>query len=278
MKTRALAFLLAAAPGPAAAAPVVVVAPETGAAPYQEALQGVCDALGACPPVLPASSARLSIPADTRVVIALGGRAARRSYPARAALVTALVPGFEARTAPEDGSVTRVPLEYSPAEFARRLKELKPGAKRIVLLWSADASGRYAAAVREAAAGAGFEAVEARAEEADEIPSLLRALPDADAVWLAPDPELVTPVTFDAVREYAQSRGAAFFSPAPGLCGRGALPGLAPSFREAGLRAGAAARALLDGGRPEAEAYPGGAAADVKGLVVSSRTTVQQPR
>lgn len=273
-----LAVLLAPAARPARAGEIVVVAPDAPMAPYQEALQGVCDALGACPPVLKASGGPAALPADARVVIALGGRAARLRYPAREILITALTPGFEARARSDAGPVVRVSLTYAPGDFARRLKRLKPDARRAVLLWSRPASGRFARAVRAAAAPLGLIAIPVQVEDPEDMPALLRALPGADAVWLAPDPDLVTPTLFDAAREYARSRGIAFFAPAPGLAAQGADPGLAPSFRDAGLRAGAAARDALAGAPAASEAYPDESPEGQQAMIVSSKTRVDPER
>lgn len=277
MRKRALAFILAATPGASRAAEIVVVAPPAAGAPYQEALRGVCDALGACPPVLEASDDRLELPQDVRVVIALGGRAARRRYPARAALVTALAPGYDARPLASEGAVVRVRLAYSPREFVRRLKAAKPGAVRLALLWATPVSGRYAASVVQEGAREGMTVESVEVPEPDELPALLRSIPAGDAVWLAPDPELITPTAFDTVREYARSLGAVFFSPAPGLAARGADPALAPAFREAGLRAAEEARELLAGRRPDADSYPGGEPAAAPVLLVSTRAHAAQP-
>ncbi|MFI5345288.1 MAG: hypothetical protein ACHQ51_02830 [Elusimicrobiota bacterium] len=268
------AVIVALCAGAARAGEIVVVAPESPMAPYQEALQGVCDALGACPPVLNASG-NFSLPKDARVVIALGGRAARLRYPPRAIVVTALTPGYDARPGP-GGAVVHVRLTFSPAAFTRKLAALRPGVRRAVLLWAEPSSGRYASAARAAAAAAGWEALPVQVPDARDLPSLLRSLPAADAVWLAPDPGLVTPSTFDAAREYARSLGAAFFAPAPGLADRGADPGLAPAFRAAGLRAGEIARAALAGPPEDDEAYPDDGPAELKFLLVSTRTV--QPR
>lgn len=250
----ALAAALLLAPAAARAADIVVVAPEEPSGPYAEALRGICDALASCPPVLTPTAA---LPAEARVVIALGRRAARRTVPARAVLVTALTPGFEARRAPGSGPVVRVGLTLSPDDFAGRLRALRPGTRRIALLWTAPASGRFAAAVRDAARPLGIEAFPVETSDPpDELPPLLRAMAEVDAVWLAPDPELVTQAVFDEVAESARARGAAFYSPAPGLTGRGADPALAPSFRAVGERAGAAAHDALAGRPAQDTVYP----------------------
>jgi len=259
----------------ARAGEIVVVTPEAPMPPYQEALQGICDALGACPLVLLANR-KLEIPSDARVVIAVGGRAARLRYPARIALITALAPGYDARSG---GTVVHVRLTYSPEEFARRLRKLLPDARRAVLLWSEPLSGAFAREVRAAAAPLGLEALPVELADADELPVALRGLPAADAIWLSPDPGLVTATTFDAVREYARTRGAVFYAPAPGLAARGADAGLAPSFREAGFRAGAAAREVLSAKGSPREEYPDEPVEEPKSLpLVSTRTLVQTPR
>lgn len=254
----------------AGAADVVVVAPESPSGPYREALQGVCDALGACPPVLTAGD---DVPADVRVVIALGGRAARQRYPARTALVTALTPGYEARPRPASGPVARVRMTFSPDYFVRRLQLLKPDGKSAALLWSEPASGRFSEAVREAGKRLGLSVTTVEVAEPDEVPKLLRGLARVDSLWLAPDSALVTPMVFDAACEYARSAKVSFFAPAPALAERCGLSGLAPDFRSAGLRAAEAARAALAGQDLEAEAYPAPAGPDAQNDVLASTRT-----
>jgi hypothetical protein len=247
----AAAFLLAAAG--ARAADVVVVAPEAPSGPYAEALMGVCDALGSCPPVLTPSAV---LPPEVRVVIALGGRAARRRMSSQVVLVTALTPGYEARPALSAGPVVHVRLTPSPAELTARLQRLSPKTRRIALFWNDPESGRFAAAVRDAAKALGIDAFLVEVSDPADLPPVLRGLTDMDAIWLAPDAGLVTPAVFDEVAETARARGIAFFSPAPGLTSGGANAGLAPSFRAAGLRAGAAARDALTARPATDTAYP----------------------
>jgi hypothetical protein len=111
--------------------------------------------------------------------------------------------------------------------------------------------------------------------EPEELPALLRSLPPSDALWLAPDPALVTPTTFAAACEYARSRGVPYFAPAPGLTERGATPGLAPDFLAAGLRAAAAARVALAGGGVLEEAFPAAESSQpLAAMIVSTKTPV----
>ncbi len=144
MRSRLLAAALCVLAGVSRAGEVVVVMPEEPSSPYMDALQGVCDALGACPTVLTAGE-DVDIPAEARVVIALGGRAARLSYPPRAVLVTALSPGYEARPRRGAGPVVRVRMTLDPNTFMRRLLALRPDGKstRSACIWSEPASGRF---------------------------------------------------------------------------------------------------------------------------------------
>ena len=160
----------------ARAGQIVVVSPASPAAPYKEALQGVCDALGSCPTVVTADD-DMEIPTDARIVITLGGQAARQSFPARVVLVTALSPGYEARERPGSGAVVRVRMTLAPDEFVRRLLSLKPEAKSAALLWSEPSSGRFASNVRAAAAPLGIEVRPVKVLDPDALPALLRGLP-----------------------------------------------------------------------------------------------------
>jgi hypothetical protein len=266
-----LAALLVAAAAASRAGEIVVVAPNSPSSPYAEALKGICESLGACPTVLTAAD-DLEIPPEARVVIALGGRAARLDYPPRTVLVTALSPGYEARSRPDSGPVVRVRLTFAPDVFVRRLMALKPGGKTLELLWSEPASGRFAEAVRAAGASAGLTVNPVRVADPAAIPALLRGLPPADALWLAPDSALVTPMIFDAACEYARSAGVSFYAPVPALAARGGTAGLAPDFRSAGLRAGAAAREALTGAQIAKEAYPTTASEPLADIVASTKT------
>jgi hypothetical protein len=272
MRRLLLAAALSAAAGASRAGKIVVVAPASPTSPYSEAIRGVCDALGSCPTILTADE-DLEIPADARVVIALGGRAARLSYPARTVLVTALSPAYEARVRPGSGPVVRVRLTLAPDAFVKRLLALKPESKRMELLWTDPASGLFAEAVRAAAVPLGLTVTPVKVAAPDAVPGLLRGLSRADSLSLAPDAALVTPTTFDAVCEYARSAGLSFFAPAPALAARCGLSGLAPDFRSAGLRAGAAAREALAGAPLPENAYPSAPGGDPASDITASTRT-----
>jgi len=110
-----------------------------------------------------------------------------------------------------------------------------------------------------AARAAGVDIIDAPIGGAEDLPASLRgAAAEADAVWLAPDPDLVVPETFRAVREFARARGIPFFAPTPGLAPGGVRGDLAASFRDCGRAAGRAAAELASGRAPSAAVYPVG--------------------
>jgi hypothetical protein len=258
----------------AAAGDVVVVAPPSPSAPYAEALAGICEALGYCPPVV-TNTGVPPMTAEVRSVIALGGKAARLAFPSGIRLVTLLTPGYSVR---RKGSVSRVKLTYSPADFVKRLAALKPGVRSISLLWSDRESESYALAVGREALSQGIIAHAVHCADASDLPSLLRSLPPRDAVWISPDPSLVTPLAFDAAREYARNLSTIFFAPAPGLASRGAQAGLAPSFLAAGRRAAQAAKQAPSDAPVDEDVYPDEAADfSASALAVSSKTSSETP-
>lgn len=252
MRAPFLAALLAAS-GPAFAGEIVVVMPQSRTAPHEEALLGVCEALGSCPETRPAGAA---LPPDARVVVAVGGEAARQRYPAELTLVTALCPGLEARSSGAEGPVVRVRMMPSPADFTAALKAHRPEVKRLTLLWSVRGRRRYVRELQAVLGAAGVSAEPRRVDSPDDLPALLRGLSRPDAVWVAPDPDLVTPVSYALLKEYAKAEQVIFLAPAAGLAADGADGGLAPSFRAVGLRAGRAARDALAGREIPEEAYP----------------------
>lgn len=238
---------------PAAAGEIVVVMPPTRTAPHEEALQGVCEALGSCPVTRPAGAA---LPEDARIVVAIGGDAARQSYPPDVTLITALCPGLEARSSGWEGPVVRVRMTPSPADFTAALRARRPEVKRVALLWSVRGRRRYVRELQAVLGAAGVTVDAKRVDSPDDLPSLLRGLERPDAVWVAPDPDLVTPVSYALLKEYAKAERVAFLAPAAGLAADGVDAGLAPSFRGVGMRAGRAARDALAGREIPEEAYP----------------------
>lgn len=259
-------------PGLAAGAELVVFMPERPLPPHEEALLGLCETLGRCPETL---SAGAPLPKDARVVVAIGGEAARRRYPSRVTLVTALTPGLGSPAGTGAGSWVRVTMRPSPADFLAALRSHRPVPGRVALLWASRAHARYVGELAALMRGAGLEPDARRLDAPEDLPALLRSIERPDAVWLAPDPELVTPVNYALLKEYAKSGPTRFLAPAPGLAAAGADASVAPSFRSVGARAGQVARDALAGREIPQEAYPDLSALSGPGVSVSTAASAR---
>ena len=91
----------------------------------------------------------------------------------------------------------------------------------------------------------------------DALPGRLRAVgARADGIWLAPDPDAVTPETFHVVLDFAGARKIPFFAPAAGLVSGDARGELTVSFHDCGREAARAAKSLLSGRLETKTVYP----------------------
>jgi putative ABC transport system substrate-binding protein len=103
--------------------------------------------------------------------------------------------------------------------------------------------------------------VEARIEtlsQADDLPDRLRSLAGKiDAIWMPPDPLLVTPAAFAVAKEFARSNNMPLYAPVDSLVDKGATASFVSSFREIGRTAGRVAAQAEAGALGNIEAvYP----------------------
>jgi len=229
----------------ASAAPTGVLSSDSGH--YRQALEGFSEAWGSTVAVVAAGA---PLPADARVFVAFGGRAAAREWPSDAVVVACLAPS--ATTGPND-RVTHVSLLADPSVLITRLRGLFPKLKVLRVIWSSETSRDDTDALVKAAAERGVAVLSERVSPPSRLPASLRELRgEADALWLMPDPALVTAENFAILREYAAARRLPFVAPTEGLAERGATAVIAVTFRDMGRAAAASLRARLDG-RGEAE-------------------------
>jgi len=243
-----LALLLA--PAAARAASTLVVLSEPPSSASREALEGLRAELGEG--IETASADRSLPPGPHGVIIAFGGRAARRAQRAGAPLIVALAPAY---LEGNPSAAVRVALTPSPDRFVGLLAAA--GVKRLLAVRSPAGDAEFVRRIVEAGKQAGVEIDDGVLASPDALPHLLRASGSrADAVWLAPDPAMVTPEAFGVAREYARARGIPFFAPAAGLVKEEIRGELTVSFRDCGREAGRAARELLAGRSVVKVAYP----------------------
>jgi len=255
----ALLLLLLLAPGAARAASMLVVLSEPPSDSYREALEGLRAELGEG--VETASADRPLPPGPHGVIIAFGGRAAQRARRDGAPLVVALAPSFRRRD--ESAATVRVALTPSPELFVSAL--LAAGVKRLLAVRSSSADGEFFRRSEEAGRQQGVVIEDGVLSAQEELPRLLRASgSDSAAIWLAPDPAVVTPEAFETAREFARARGIPFFAPAAGLVKDEIRGELTVTFRDCGREAGRAARELLAGRSIARIVYPAPASTGTK--------------
>lgn len=241
-----LACLLVLAGSRARAQEAIVVVNEPQSAGYREALEGLREEWARPLRVVPAGRPLPEGPHG--VIIALGGSAAAWARRSGAPTVVALAPA-------DRGATVFVALTPSPERFVDLLSAR--GVTRLLAVRSIPAEEMFSRRASSAAKSAGLTIEDAILRSPRVLPSVLRrAGRRADAVWLAPDPDSVTPATFAAAKEFSRARGIPFFAPAAGLVSDGSLGDLAVSFRDCGREAARAARDLLAGRPVPKVVYP----------------------
>ncbi|MDD2805843.1 MAG: hypothetical protein PHV33_09830 [Elusimicrobiales bacterium] len=184
-------------------------------------------------------------PSEAAVVVAFGGRAATYDrYPRTAALVYCMAPGVDRQGG------RRVDMVPEASAALKAMLALQPGLKRLALLWSSQVYAGYAGLAKEAGRGAGVELVLSPVESGDKLPAVLRRLTGAaDAIWLLPDPALVTEENFTMLRDFSRGGRLPLYVPTEGLARSGGTAAIYAGFG--------------DMGRAAAEAVSGAAAGPV---------------
>jgi hypothetical protein len=241
---RTVGFALGLAATGALGAAEVVAVLSADSAPYKAALAGLQAKLGAVDSaVLPA----LPDLKDAKVIVSFGGEAALKGYPARAALVAALLP--DPKLKPKHGGpLTRVGIPPDPTVLAEKIRSVASGT--LAVLDSGNYSD-YIAAFKSAAAAVELTV---QVEKVRDLADLALKLPGlkgkAKALWVPPDPLFMNPKTFGLLSGFCKAGDMALIAPLPALVKVGATAGIAPTFQQQGEAAGAAAKAYLAGGAP----------------------------
>lgn len=246
---RTLIFLPLLAPGEARAAEALVVLSEPLQAHQRSALEGFrAEWPGR---LVTASAGRPLPPGPHDVIVAFGGRAALRARSAGAPMVVALAPGYRDAGRPS----VRVEMTPSPERIVRVLADA--GVRRLLAVRATPAEPEFQRRASAAGASAGVRIEDRTLASPGGLPALLRRAGDgADAIWLTPDPDAVTPETFGAVREFARARSIPFFAPAAGLVSDEIRGELTASFEDCGRAAARAAREMLAGESKAKVVYP----------------------
>lgn len=246
---RLAAVLWAAAASVQAQEVIAVLSSDLSA--YREAHEAFVAAYGPGAGVRNLADGSFSVPRETRLVVAFGRKAAERVYPARVMLIACLAPGLPARWAgsrPAVGISMLPPVEKLLAE----LKGLQPGLRSLTVVWSSAAFEDYLGRLRQASAAAGISIRSERLDAPDELLDRLRGfVQKTDALWLAPDPKILTEKSFSLISGVGRASGLPVFASAPGLAEKGAVAAVFISYRESGRLAALTALEALKAGELE---------------------------
>lgn len=231
--------------------PAVVLAQEaavvTGSElrPYQEAVQGFQAGFGRPVAQLKAGSG-LRLPPDARVVVAFGGKAALARYPDAVGLVYCMAPGTRIGPVRNGGLRVKVRMHPHPRDLLRRLREIQPGMKTLVMLWVSEDYASIADGLREAAEPSDLRIVSERLSGPDDLPEALRRMrAKADAIWLPLDPRLLNEDNLDLLKEFSWANGIPFYTASADLLERGAAASVGFSFHDIGHAAAQTALKIL---------------------------------
>ncbi len=189
---------------------------------------------------------------DPDVVVALGAKAAwsaRRALP-DTPVVYAMVNDPE-RYGIEGGMVTGVSEEVPPDALMAQVHLFAPDVLRIGMVLHVDNDGAQVAEAIAAAERSGFELKVLRvSRERDVKGAFLRLGEEVDAIWLVPDPVVVTPENFRFLREESRRVGLPVIASSEVLVRAGALMCVAPDYAAVGEQAALLVTQILDGTAP----------------------------
>lgn len=244
---RVLLAVTAVACGPTrgwAAQPAVAVILSSHQGPYQEALKGFQAAYGQPVPLYSLSEGPIHISSQTRIFVAIGGKAALyKGYPAHGTLIYGLAPGIKLRSDAYAGRVFKIHTSPTLYQTISKLKQLQPGLKHLAVLWSGDSIQDYFDQQQEILIKLRVEVISDHVKDLDKLPAHLRALNGkVDAIWLPSDSAMITPESFNTIRDFSLANHVPFYVPTPGLASQGALASISVPFSDLGALAASKAR------------------------------------
>jgi putative tryptophan/tyrosine transport system substrate-binding protein len=227
----------------------VVAVLSSPSAPYREAFEGFQEAFGRTIPSVTLSEKEPKISSRTRVIVAIGGKAALyRQYPEQALLIYCLAPGIRVKPSDHRGPLLKVHTNPAVPITLAKFKELQPGLKRLGILWSSDSIKDYFLNKSDIASNLGIEMISEHVANARELPDRLRSLKGrVDALWIPPDAAMVTPDNFSTIKGFALANQIPFYVPSDGLVEQGAVASVYSSFKDIGALAAKMAHQALQG-------------------------------
>ncbi len=183
--------------------------------------------------------------ADAAVILAVGQKALQlaRQVSPQVPTVFCMVLGGAAATG---RTITGVKLEVAPQAQLDLLKQVSPSVKRVGVIYEPRASGALMEEAVKAAGRLGLTLVSKPVGDAKEVrPALAEIASSIDALWLMPDPRLITAEMFNYLLVFTLEHKIALYGFLDSFTQAGALASVAPDYAEIGKRAGRMVAELL---------------------------------
>lgn len=192
-------------------------------------------------------------------VLALGSKAAwiaARQLPATVPVVWAMVRDPE-RYDLDGLNLTGVRMQIPPAMALAQFQLFAPEAKKLGILLSVSNSDPSVAEAIQAAREAGYTVIARRVTSSRDVRRQLATLArEMDAIWLLPDPLVITPDHFHLVRALANRARVPILAYSETLVEAGAFMCVAPDRAAIGRLAADQVRAVLEPGATPATLEP----------------------
>jgi putative ABC transport system substrate-binding protein len=182
------------------------------------------------------------------LVLALGGKALNATHKiGNTPIVSAFSYGIQL-TDTQSNNLVRVKMLPRAEKYAALFRAL--GAKKVGAVLSRGAS-RYAAGAAEAFRQAGIRLIIREANTPGEVAKQLEVLKDkVDALWLLPDPRVVTSETVESFVLCSMRNRLPLVSFTEAHLKKGAAAAFAPNLEDMGKQAAETAGQIMAGGRP----------------------------
>lgn len=251
------AFLLSAAAAHGAAPRTTVAVLSVNSGAYLEAFSAFQAAYGGEVAYYDLSSQKPELDKAAGLFVAFGGKAANYTYPAGINIIYCLAPGLLVKPSGRETKSVSIALVPDFPDTFSRIKEIQPGLKRLRILWASDGYAPYERTVGETGARLGIQVTTFRLSGPGSLPGALRkALGETDAIWLPPDPLIVTRENLLILREFSWENKVPFYGSTKSMTREGAVASFGISFAEMGKAAARAAMTLNNGGRLPETVFP----------------------
>ena len=235
----------------------VVAVLSSSLGPYQQALAGFAEEYGRPVTSQVLSQGEPAIASDTRLIVAIGGKAAVHSYPSRLPVLYFMAPGTYVSTTDRGAPMIKIYMTPSASVTLHKLKEIQPAMTTLGILTVSNGRDEFNLQMLGVGRSLGVNVIIENLASVDELPDHLRSLKSKiNALWVPPDPLLLTPRNFKMMNEFCRSNDIPFYVSTAQLVELGATGHITTSFKDIGRCAGETAKKVLAGKYQGDKVYP----------------------